>query len=106
MDQFVREYCMPKLNLKFFLDDDFEEYADPHLHRHEQNAPQRAPVRVADEIIVQDDSHKSFDFTYHASRHEHWWLLDSLGGLYEEQWISDILRMVRGGKEANVYQCQ
>ena len=97
---------MPKLNLKFFLDDDFEEYADPRLHRHEQNAPQRAPVRVADEIIAQDDSHRAFDFTYHASRHEHWWLLDSLGGLYEEQWISDILRMVRGGKEANVYQCQ
>jgi RIO kinase 1 len=97
---------MPKLNLKFFLDDDFEEYADPHLHRHEQNAPQRAPVQVADDIVAQDDSHRAFDFTYHASRHEHWWLLDSLGGLYEEQWINDILRMVRGGKEANVYQCQ
>jgi RIO kinase 1 len=97
---------MPKLNLKFFLDDDFEEYADPRQHRHEQNAPQRAPVRVADEIVAQDDSHKSFDFTYHASRHEQWWLLDSLGGLYEQQWIDDILRMVRGGKEASVYQCQ
>jgi RIO kinase 1 len=97
---------MPKLNLKFFLDDDFEEYVDPRLHRHEQNTPPRAPVRVADEIVAQDDSHKSFDFTYHASRHEQWWLLDSLGGLYEEQWISDILRMVRGGKEASVYQCQ
>ena len=31
---------------------------------------------------------------------------NSLGGLYEQQWISDILRMVRGGKEASVYQCQ
>jgi RIO kinase 1 len=97
---------MPKLNLKFFLDDDFEEYADPRQHRHEQNAPQRAPVQVADEIISQDDSHKAFDFTYQASRHEQWWLLDSLGGLYEQQWINDILRMVRGGKEASVYQCQ
>jgi RIO kinase 1 len=97
---------MPKLNLKFFVDDDFEEYADPRLHRHEQNAPQRAPAKVADEIVVQDDSHRSFNFTYHAARFEEWWLLDSLGGLYEEQWIDDILHMVRRGKEANVYQCQ
>lgn len=97
---------MPKLNPKFFLDDDFEEYADPHLRRHEQNAPRRAPAKVADEIVAQDDSHRAFDFTYHASRHERWWLLDSLGGLYEQQWINDILRMVRGGKEASVYQCQ
>jgi RIO kinase 1 len=106
MDQLIQEYDMPKLNLKFFLDDDYEEYADPHLHRHEQQAPQRAPVKVAEEIVTQDDSHKSFDFTYHASRHERWWLLDSLGGFYEEQWINDILRMVRAGKEASVYQCQ
>lgn len=97
---------MPKLNPKFFLDDDFEEYADPHLHRHEQNAPPRAPAKVAAEIFAQDDSHASFDFSYQASRHERWWLLDSLGGFYEQQWISDILRLVRGGKEANVYQCQ
>jgi RIO kinase 1 len=61
---------------------------------------------MAEEFVAQDDSQKSFDFTYHASRHEGWWLLDSLGGLYEQQWISDILRMVRGGKEASVYQCQ
>ncbi len=97
---------MPKLNPKFFLDDDFEEYADPHLRRHEQNAPRRAPAKVADEIVAQDDSHKAFNFSYHASRHERWWLLDSLGGFYEQQWMSDILRLVRGGKEANVYQCQ
>lgn len=97
---------MPKLNPKFFMDDNFEEYADPRLHRHQQNAPQRAPARVSDEIVAQDDSHKAFDFTYHASRHERWWLLDSLGSFYEQQWISDILRLVRGGKEANVYQCQ
>ena len=97
---------MPKLNLKFFLDDDFEEYADPRLRRHEQKALPRWPERMAEEFVAQDDSQKSFDFTYPASRHEQWWLLDSLGGFYEQQWISDILRMVRGGKEANVYQCQ
>jgi RIO kinase 1 len=97
---------MPKLNLKFFSADNFEEYADPRQHRHEQHTPQHAPARVSDEIVAQDDSRKNFDFTYHASRHERWWLLDSLGGFYEYQWINDILRMIRGGKEASVYQCQ
>jgi RIO kinase 1 len=103
---FSESIAMPKLNPKFFLDDDFEEYVDPSLHRHDQGAPQRAPARIAEEIVAQDDSHKAFDFTYHAARHERWWLLDSLGDFYEHQWINDILRMVRGGKEANVYQCQ
>jgi RIO kinase 1 len=97
---------MPKLNPKFFLDDDFEEYADPRLHRHEQFAPPRAPVKQPKEMIAQDDSQRNFNFTYHASRHERWWLLDSLGGFYDQQWIGDILRIIKGGKEANVYQCQ
>ena len=97
---------MPKLNPKFFIDDDFEEYIDPHLHRHEQRKSQRAPAKVSAEIVAQDDSHEAFNFSYQASRHERWWLLDSLGGFYEQQWISDIQRLVRGGKEANVYQCQ
>lgn len=97
---------MPKLKPKFFVDDEFEEYADPHLHKHDQNPLPRWPTRPAEEIVTQDDSQKSFNFSYPAARHEEWWLLDSLGGLYEQQWISDILRLVRGGKEANVYQCQ
>jgi RIO kinase 1 len=97
---------MPKLNPKFFLDDDFEEYVDPRQHRYEQIAPPRAPDKLSVEIAEQDDSHKTFDFTYQASRHERWWLIGSLGGFYEQQWISDVLRLVRGGKEANVYQCQ
>jgi RIO kinase 1 len=61
---------------------------------------------VSLDIIEQDDSHKNFDFTYQASRHERWWLIDSLGGFYEQRWINDVLRLVKGGKEASVYQCQ
>jgi RIO kinase 1 len=66
----------------------------------------RAPAKIATEIVEQDDSQESFDFTYQASRHERWWLIDSLGMFYEQQWIDDVLRLVKGGKEANVYQCQ
>jgi RIO kinase 1 len=97
---------MPRLDPKFFVDEDFEEYADPNVRRHERNAAYRPPEKVAVEIAAQDDSHQRFEFTYQASRHERWWLLNSLGSFYEEQWISDVLRMVKGGKEASVYQCR
>lgn len=59
-----------------------------------------------DFVRAQDDSSGSFKFTYKAARFEEWWLLDSLGDFYEHQWISDVLRRVKGGKEASVYQCR
>ncbi len=57
-------------------------------------------------IAAQDDTRAGFDFTYKASRHEAGWLLDSLGAFYEQQWISDVLRLIKGGKEASVYLCR
>ena len=37
--------------------------------------------------------------------HERQWVLDSVGHFYREQIISDVTRLVKGGKEANVYAC-
>jgi RIO kinase 1 len=54
----------------------------------------------------QDDSSRSFNFTYSAARFEEWWLLESLGDFYEHQWITDVLRRLKGGKEASVYLCR
>ncbi len=47
-----------------------------------------------------------FNFTYKASRHEQQWLSQVLGSFYLDSIISDVLGMVKGGKEANVYCCQ
>lgn len=47
-----------------------------------------------------------YQFSYAASRHEAAWLLDSLNDFYEEKWFDDILRAVKGGKEASVYLCR
>lgn len=52
------------------------------------------------------DVSKEFKFTYKAARFEEWWLLDSLGSFYEHKWISDVMRRIKGGKEASVYLCQ
>lgn len=66
--------------------------------------PRPDPLQVQ-EIASQMDSEASFNFTYPASRHERWWLLDSLGGFYHDRWIDDITRIIKGGKEASVYHC-
>lgn len=56
-------------------------------------------------IRAQEISQK-FQFTYKAARFEEAWLLDSLAELAERQIISDVLRKVKGGKEASVYLCK
>ncbi len=55
---------------------------------------------------AQKESRDDFEFTYKPARFEEWWLLASLGDFYEHQWIRDVLRRVKSGKEACVYQCQ
>ncbi|HSG43191.1 MAG TPA: RIO1 family regulatory kinase/ATPase [Anaerolineales bacterium] len=63
-------------------------------------------ARNAKFLEGQDDSSRSFNFTYKAARFEEWWLLESLGDFYEHQWVTDVLRRVKGGKEASVYMCR
>jgi RIO kinase 1 len=58
------------------------------------------------QLIEQQDEIREYDFTYKASRHERTWILDSLGIFHDMQWFSDVLRIVKGGKEASVYQCE
>jgi RIO kinase 1 len=44
--------------------------------------------------------------TFTSSRHERAWILNYLGAFYEDRQITDVLRKVKGGKEANVYCCE
>jgi len=66
----------------------------------------RHPRKLDRQLVEQFDNLRRYDFTYEASRHEEWWLLDSLGPFYDEQWFDDVLRIVKGGKEASVYLCK
>jgi len=52
-----------------------------------------------------DYSTQNFSFQYSASRYEQGWLIESLGNFYEQHWIKDVTRIIKGGKEASVYQC-
>ena len=62
--------------------------------------------KLKSEIEEQVDTLRKYDFSYKASRHEEWWLLNSLGPFFDEQWFDDVLRIVKGGKEASVYLCK
>lgn len=59
-----------------------------------------------DEMSELAEEENAFDFSYGASKHEKEWLIGSLEDFYRQQWIDDILRLIKGGgKEASVYQC-
>lgn len=49
---------------------------------------------------------EKFEFSYRAGELEAQWLYASLGELRDMKWIDDILRVVKGGKEASVYLCK
>lgn len=72
------------------------------LSRKTLPAPRALPLES--EMAEQSDSR--FETTYHAARHEAVWLEDSLAGFMDQKWFDDVLRMVKGGKEASVYLCK
>ncbi|MEW6028558.1 MAG: RIO1 family regulatory kinase/ATPase [Chloroflexota bacterium] len=90
-------------------EDSITAYLQFDAHR-SRNPKGRLPKKLEAEerafIAAQDTSRATFQFTYRAARFEEGWLLDSLGGFAEHQWISDVLGKVKGGKEASVYLCR
>ena len=57
-------------------------------------------------LLLAAEIEEKFEFTYKAGELEAAWLYDSLNELRDMKWIDDILRVVKGGKEASVYLCQ
>ncbi|MBE0699645.1 MAG: hypothetical protein IH586_22195, partial [Anaerolineaceae bacterium] len=55
---------------------------------------------------IASQADERFQMSYKASRHEAVWLEDSLRNFFIHQWFSDVLRMIKGGKEASVYLCE
>jgi len=92
------------------LDDHEQTNSFLNKEKRKQKHPPRNPKKLPESdykfLAKQDDSSRSFQFTYKAARFEEWWLLESLGEFYEHKWISDVLRRIKGGKEASVYVCR
>lgn len=91
------------------LDDGISKYAIRNIPGRARRNPGKLqahavprPKLSEPEIVEQDDS---FSFSYHATRHERVWIYDALKGFHDGRWLDDVLRLIKGGKEAHVYQC-
>jgi len=60
-------------------------------------------AELTDEVV---DVQATFETTYRPSRYEEGYLLSSLASFYDKGLITDVLSLVKGGKEANVYCCE
>ena len=78
--------------------------------RRKKRPPKRSEHALLDEIVAHSDPGQVdvgdiFRPTFSGSRHEREWILNYLGPFYDTKKITDVLRRVKGGKEANVYCC-
>lgn len=65
-------------------------------------------ARVAQEIARVAEARgleAGFNPTYQPARFEAGWLVEALRPFYDQGLITDVLAMVKGGKEASVYRC-
>lgn len=94
--------------------EDYEELFDPVWSNRTMRRKPKAnhkPKKTHSQIIAEltddtSDVELGFDTTYQPSRYEAGWLLSSLYPFYDEGLITDVLGLVKGGKEAGVYRCQ
>ena len=85
------------------------ERTDRHARRHRKQRAQPPTYRDRDEEVADlADAvglEGGFNITYQPAKHERVWLYDSLRPFYDQHLISDVVALVKGGKEANVYRC-
>lgn len=100
---------MPRIRINDVLTDDY----DPDLGRmsYKKKRKKRTQHAILDEIVQHSSiqilgAEEAFNPTLGSSRWEREWIINYLGQLYDTQYITDVLRRVKGGKEANVYVCK
>lgn len=67
--------------------------------------PRIDPTPPPMSVPVEDEEEK-FRMTYRASRYEAIWLEEALTTFFQHKWFDDVLRVIKGGKEATVYLCE
>lgn len=104
-------------NPNLYLNDDYDQYEDQfnplktdrRARRKRKPRQQPIPKKSQSEIVEQladvTGLEGGFETTYHPSKYERGWLLESVQMLYNQQFITDVTAQVKGGKEASVYCC-
>lgn len=101
---------------QYFEDyDDYESAFDPlqqsrQARRSRKPKARHIPKKAAENIIedLVDDVEGlegGFKTTYQPAKYEEGWLLASLRSFYDRAMLTDVLALVKGGKEASVYRC-
>jgi RIO kinase 1 len=92
--------------------DDYLDDVDEYGHKARKSKAPR-PRRTQDDaaslaslVDLSANYEGGFNPSFTGSRHEREWLLTYLSPFYDDHLISDVLRQVKGGKEANVYCCR
>jgi RIO kinase 1 len=98
---------MPRYKIEDYLDEDDNDRV--RVARFKKL--RRNPHAVLDEKaqiggLDQLGAGEAFTPSLGSSRHEREWIFTYLSTYYENQLLIDVLRRVKGGKEANVYMCQ
>ncbi|MCA9953635.1 MAG: hypothetical protein KC434_02875 [Anaerolineales bacterium] len=101
---------------KFAAFEEFEEYQfqdNSREARRSRPGPKQKKDRRSQQAIQaireMDDGIESWVPSYAKAldpkHHERQWVIESIGPFYRDQIITDVTRLVKGGKEANVYAC-
>jgi len=92
-----------------YLDDDANVRQHQRKGKFVRKSPKRADASLGHvttfDPIAQLGIETEFNPTFHASRFERAWILEYLGPFYADHYIADVLRQIKGGKEATVYCC-
>ena len=84
---------------------------DRHYRRRQQSRsrPKHDPGEIRAQLTDFSDNISDFVPSYAAAldpqHRERRWLIESVGTFYRDNLITDVTRIVKGGKEANVYCC-
>jgi RIO kinase 1 len=70
-----------------------------------RHQPKKSESELIEEAAETIGLEGGFQTSYKPSLYESTWLMDSLAEFYQQELISDVEALVKGGKEANVYRC-
>ena len=95
---------------------DYEAYEalfETRAERRRRTRPDGKSKHKAPDLAVEaaerlDETGYGFQPTYKSASNDHFehqWIVDALSGFYYDKLIDDVLRAVKGGKEASVYCC-
>lgn len=69
-----------------------------------KHTPKKAQTALMRELADEPEDALGVEITYQPSQHEGEWLMESLRPFFTQKLITDVLGLVRGGKEASVYR--